>query len=135
MSESSKSIALPSFSGKDEDFQVWWTKFRAFGMAKGFINSLLGQEANLPDIEATVLNKSVDADKPKIKAKERNCLAMAYLLNAFKAEADVSLAYETMTDDWPGGLAYKVVDNLFAVYKPANDVTEVEVYERLLQVK
>ena len=80
MSDSNKSIAIPTFSGKNEDFQVWWTKFRAFGTAKGFINALLVQEANLLATEATVLNKTVDTDKPKIKAKERNSLAMPYLL-------------------------------------------------------
>ena len=44
MSERDKSIMIPSFSGKDEDFQVWWTKFRAFGTAKGFIKALLGKK-------------------------------------------------------------------------------------------
>ena len=69
MSDTNKSITLPTFSGKDEDFQVWWTKFRAFGTAKGFIDALLSRETNLPATEATALNETVDADKPKIKAK------------------------------------------------------------------
>ena len=99
MSDTNKSIALPTFSGKDEDFHVWWTKFRAFGTAKGFIDALLSCEADLPATEATTLSESTDADKPKIKAKSRNSLAMAYLLNAFKSEADVSLTYNTMTDN------------------------------------
>ena len=135
MSDSNKSITIPTFSGKNEDFQVWWTKFRAFGTAKEFVNALLAQEADLSATEATVLNETVDTDKPKIKAKERNSLAMAYLLNTFKAEADISLAYETMTTKWPGGLAHKVVKKLFKIYKPDDDITEVEVYERLLEVK
>ena len=37
-----KSVVLPTFSGEDEAFQVWWTKFRAFATAKGFVNALLG---------------------------------------------------------------------------------------------
>ena len=86
-------------------------KFRAFGTAKGFINALLSCEADLPATEATTLSESTDGDKPKIKTKSRNSLAMAYLLNAFKSEEDVSLAYKTMTDNWPGGLAYQVVEN------------------------
>ena len=30
---------------------------------------------------------------------------------------------------------YEVVKKLFEIYKPIDDITEVEVYERLLQVK
>jgi hypothetical protein len=56
-------------------------------------------------------------DKKKIKARERNSLAMAYLLSAFKAQADSSMAYEAMEeDDGPGGLAYKVVEQLLETY-------------------
>ena len=135
MSDKDKSVSCPSFSGKDEAFQVWWTKFRAFATTKGVVAALLGKEADLPSTESEVLNESSDADKPKIKARNRNSLAMAYLLQAFKAEADISLAYETMSDDWPGGLAYEVVEKLLEIYKPKDNITEVEVYERLLDVK
>ena len=132
MSEN-KSLVLPIFNGEDKAFQVWWTKFRAFATAKGVIKALVGREADLPKNEGVVLDPSTDQDA--IKAKERNSLAMAYLLSAFKAEADISLAYETMDDDWPGGVAYKVVENLLEIYQPKDNVTEVEVYERLLSVK
>ena len=130
-----KSIVLPMFNGKDEAFQVWWTKFRAFATAKGFVATLLEKETELPSNESVALDPTKDADKPKIKAKERNSLGMAYLLQAFKAEADISLAYETMDNDWPGGLAYLTVEKLMAIYKPKDNVTEVEVYTKLLQVK
>ena len=116
MTDSTKSIVIPTFSGKDEEFQLWWTKFRAFATAKGVIPSLLGKESDLPASEATVLNENLTADKKKIKARERNSLAMAYLLTAFKSAADVSLAYETMSNEWPGGLAYEVVNKLKEAY-------------------
>lgn len=44
----SKSIVLPTSNGKDETYQVWWTKFRAFATAKGFAQELLGRETKLP---------------------------------------------------------------------------------------
>ena len=135
MTDSTKSIVIPTFSGKDEEFQLWWTKFRAFATAKGVIPSLLGKESDLPTSEAEVLNENLTSDKKKIKARERNSLAMAYLLTAFKSAADVSLAYETMSNDWPGGLAYEVVNKLKEAYQPKDSVTEVELYERLLSVK
>jgi len=99
------------------------------------ISSLLGKESDLPASEATVLNEKLIADKKKIKARERNSLAMAYLLTAFKSAADVSLAYETMSNEWPGGLAYEVVNKLVEAYQPKDSVTEVKLYERLLSVK
>ena len=130
---SDKSIVLPTFSEKDEAFQVWWTKFRAFATAKGVMQALVGREADLPNSEGVALDASTQAEA--IKAKTRNSLAMAYLLSAFKAQADVSLAYETMDDDWPGGLAYKVIEKLLEIYKPSDNVTEVELYDKLLGVK
>jgi len=42
-----KSIVIPTFSGKDEEFQLWWAKFRAFATAKGVIPTLLGKECVL----------------------------------------------------------------------------------------
>ena len=123
------------FDGEEENYQVYWTKFRAFATAKGFIPALLGRDANLPTSENAVLDETVDTDKPKIKARKANSLAMAYLLSSFKAEADISLAYETMDDDWPGGLAYKVVEKLKGIYQPKDSVTEVELYTRLMTVK
>ena len=130
-----KSVVLPTFSGKDEAFQVWWTKFRAFATAKGFVNALLSKESDLPTTEDQALDETNVDEKRMIKARERNSLAMAYLLSAFKSPADISLAYETMSSDWPGGLAYETVEKLQEIYQPRDNVTEVEVYEKLLEVK
>jgi hypothetical protein len=128
-----KSIILPTFSGKDEDFQLWWTKFRAFATAKGFVEALLGKEDDLPDGQDEELDET--KDQSMIKARMRNSLAVEYLLQAFKARADISIAYETMDDEWPGGLAYKIVEQLMEVYKPDGTMVEVEVYQKLLKVK
>ena len=100
------------FNGKDELFQVWWTKFRTFATAKGFVTTLLRKEANVPAKASAALDPTNDADK--INAKERSSLGMACLLQAFKAEADVSLA-QTMDDDWPGGLAHLTVEKLMTL--------------------
>ena len=51
---------------------------------------------------------------------------MAHPLSAFKAEADISLAHETVDDNWPGGLAYKVVKALKEIDQLKDSVTEVE---------
>ena len=125
-----KSIALPMFDGKDEHYQEWWTKFRAFATAKGFVNALKGREADLPATE-----DEATTNESKIKAKLRNSLAMAYLVNSFKSSADLSLAYETMSDEWPGGLAFEVMEKLKEVYQPKDSVTEIELHDLLMDVK
>ncbi len=99
------------------------------------IPSLLGKESELPASEVTVLNENLTVDMKKIKARERNSLAMAYLLTAFKSAADVSLAYETTSNEWPAGLAHEVVNKLKEAYQPKDSVTEVELDERLLSAK
>jgi len=53
---------------------------------------------------------------------------MAYLLSALKTSADLSLAFETMDDDWAGGLAYLMVEKLMEIYQPKDTVTEIELY-------
>ena len=137
MSEMSddKSTVLPTFNGKDEAFQVWWTKFRAFAMVKGFVATLLGKETMLPPTEQAALDPIDATNQQKIKAKERNSLGMAHLLQAFKAEADMSLACETMDNDWPGGLACLTVEKPMVIHKPKDSATEVEVCTKLSQVK
>ena len=47
----------------------------------------------------------------------------------------MSLAYETMSNEWPEGLAYEVVNKSKETYQPKDSVTKVELYERLLSVK
>ena len=64
-----KSIVLPMFDGKEEHFQVWWTKFRAFGTAKGFVAALLGEETKLPATEDQLLDETVPDELKKIKAR------------------------------------------------------------------
>ena len=134
MSEGNKSVILPMFSGKDDEFQTWWTKFMAFATAKG-VAQALKKEADLPASQNEALNETEDADKPKIKARNRNSIAMSYLVSAFKSEADLSLAYEAMDDDWPGGQAHLVVTALKEVYQPSDSITEVELYKKLNKVE
>lgn len=62
-------------------------------------------------------------------------MAMAHLLSAFKTELDISLAYETMDDNWPGWLVYQMVERLIEIHRLKDNVTEVNVYKRLLQIK
>ena len=114
----SKSMVLHAFNGKDEAFQVWWTKFRAFATGKGFVVVLLGKEILLPPTKADALDPTNATVQQKIKAKECNNPGMAHLMQAFKAEAAISFACKTMDGNWPGGFAHLTVEKLMAICKP-----------------
>ena len=59
----SKTIALPTFSGDDKDYAVYWPRFKAYATLKGF-NEVLENGGNLP-ADPTVL--SIDPDVRKNK--------------------------------------------------------------------
>ena len=42
--DSSKGIECPMFSGKEEDYHVWVTKFDTYSMVKGFYKIMDGTE-------------------------------------------------------------------------------------------
>ena len=51
-----RSVSLPVFTGKQEDFQMWWTRFSMYAVVKQFKNALK-KEADLPDKEEDVWMK------------------------------------------------------------------------------
>ena len=76
MSDWNKSIVLPVFSGNEEDFQLWKTKFMAFTTTKGCEATLMGNETDLPVKQQAALDESNPDEKKQIKAKDWNSLAM-----------------------------------------------------------
>ena len=42
--EKGKCLECPKFSGKDEDYQIWITKFEAYAKVKGFYKVMAGTE-------------------------------------------------------------------------------------------
>jgi hypothetical protein len=66
-------------------------------------------EKELPQDEAT----DVSTDKPKQMARDRNLMAIACMTAAFHDDGLLNLIEAAMTAQWPSGLAYKVVDELF----------------------
>ena len=103
MSES-KSVSVPSFSGKEEDFDLFWPRFEAYANMKGFAEAL---EWEVPDADLPAEEKTLNAD-PDIKAKQlaalkRNKAAMASLTLAFKTKACMNMINEAKTEQYPKG--------------------------------
>ena len=83
---------------------MWWVRFSAYVVMKNFSCTLKLDKDLLAneDVEPTT-------DSAKM-AKKANEVAMASLTMAFRADAMLNVIFRSMNKDWPGGLAYKVVD-------------------------
>jgi hypothetical protein len=87
-------------------------------------------ETGLPDTEAT----DVSSDKLKKAARGGNLMAISCLSMAFQDDALLNMIEQSETTDWPSGLAYLVVDELFKKYRPVDIISRVEMQSRLCKV-
>ena len=88
MSSNDKSIPLPVFSGKEEDYLMWKGKMKGFALAKGIWTAVTNKD-KLPAKEDDAMDAT--AEKEGIQARTANSLLMAYLMNAFKKTSDTKL--------------------------------------------
>ena len=111
------------FDGMPKRFSLFWTKFKAFAGMKGFQKALKeSAEVNLPTSKESEVEEGSNADK----ACNRNLDAMTYLMMAFTTESNMTMIMRAQTDDWPSGLAWKVVKELLEKYKPNDNMARVE---------
>ena len=127
-SSSTKSMKVPVFTGKQEDFQVWWMRFKSFATLMGFAAAIgKTKENDLPDEEE---EKQADTDTQKI-ARKRNLTGVYYFTLAFTTEALMGLVLKSCNTEWPSGLAYLIVQALFAKYRPKDTISRVELRMKL----
>ena len=132
INDTAKSLPLPLFDGETTKFKGWWMRFRAYATIKNFSLAIQRtKEADLPDKE----DEDVSADNKKRLAKQRNLMAISCLTMVFQDDALLNILEQSETRDWPSGLAYIVIDELFKKYKPVDIISRVEMRTRLSQVK
>ena len=107
---------------------MWWVRFQAYAVMKGFSRALK-LDPSLPASDSVV-----PADDEAKLAKKANEIAMASLTMAFKTEAMLNLVFRTMTTAWPGGLAYKVVEELKKQFQPEDIMSRVELRRSLNKI-
>ena len=129
--DSTKTIKAPQFSGKQEEFQIWWMRFKAFAMLMKFAQAIGEQkEASLPDDE---LEATADTNEKKA-ARARNLKAMYYFTLTFQTEALMGMIFKAYTIKWPSGEAWKVVKTLFDKYGPKDTISCVELRLQLTKI-
>ena len=69
-------------------------------------------------------DETTEVGKLKVLAIRRNGVAMANLSMAFTSEGKMGLVYKAMTPEWPGGLAYLVMEALNKKYHPQDNQNE-----------
>jgi hypothetical protein len=113
---------------------VWWIKFQTFAVAKGLYTVMKESSSNLPATQEEIMDRSDEKQREKEKQRTLNGILIAYLTSAFKSQSDLTIVCETMTDNWPGKIAFRVFDKLKKKYQPNDGITDVEVQERLTAI-
>lgn len=130
MASGGEGIPLPLFDGEHKNFQIWWTRFKAFAGVKRFAPAITTTaEVDLPATEA-----AANQTNEQKSAVDCNLRAMASITMAFQTEGLMSLIYKSESTDWPSGKAHIVIDLLFKKYKLADTISRLEMRQRLNQV-
>ena len=109
MDEIKYSIPLPKLKN---DFQFWMMQFQSYVTVKKF-NKAIKKEKD-PDLLLSEKGKLTEGEKGE-KQKQAlaiNTLAMSSLTLAVQEADDVAALYDAMTEEWPTGLACKVIKEL-----------------------
>jgi hypothetical protein len=130
-----RSVRIPTFDGSEDQFQIWWIRFKAYARVMQFSEAIeTGGEADLPISDAASIDMKTEEGKRQAKAKKRNNVAIANFTMAFTTESSIQLLFKSQTAEWPGGLAHLVVKELMAVYMPQDTVTRSELRQMLNRV-
>ena len=118
MSDENESIAvhsvkLPTFDGTHSSFQIWWMRFMAFATIHRFASAVSkeGPEEDLPESEGSAIPAGNSGAAARA-ALRRNSVAFANLSLALNSEQMVRLLINGQSEDWPSGLAWRVVEAL-----------------------
>ncbi len=126
-----KLSGLPKFSGKQDDFTMWWIQFQAYASFNEFDEAIQERaEADLPDTAATATTEVAE-----LAARKRNKRAMACMTMCMAKQSTIGLLQSAMSTEYPNGRACEVVRLLFKKFRPVDTITRVEMRVKLNQIK
>jgi hypothetical protein len=131
----SKTVRIPTFDGKQKNFVMWWTRFKAYARVQRFAMALEEtKETALPDTESDgdTLDRALAANKPAVDALDRNERALSNLAVAFTTPAAMVHFHKAHDEEWPHGLACNVVKSLIKKFCPKDLIAGIE-YETALR--
>ena len=136
MSDAAKSVSVPTFSGREEDYELFWPRFEAYADMKGFAEALDWEN---PDPDLPVKHDELDSDPDVRKLEEaaikRNKTAIAAFTLAFQTKASLNMINEAKSVNYPRGLAYLVAKELQQSCNPRDRVAKIEATNALRAVR
>ena len=131
--KSSKTVQVPIFNGKKNQFGIWYPRFKAYCVAKG-IHEALEDNFVLPADPKAV--STTDPAKQEHKAKiSKNAAASAALTLAFTTATLMDIVTSTETEEYPGGKAKEAIQKLFRKYRPQDNISKVEAKTELSRLQ
>jgi hypothetical protein len=123
------------FNGDRNSFATWLIGIHAFAVSYGFATALKEETANLPEREDSEPSLTTAAGRAQVKDREKNSLAMSYLVHALKGETLLRFIIGCQTEEWPGGRAWVLMKKLRRKYAPEDLTAVAEFKLALKQVK
>ena len=123
MGDATKSVSVPSFSGKEKDYELFWPRFEAYADLKGFAEALDWENPD-PDLPAKHDALSADSDtrKKQEAALKRNKSAIAAFTLAFQTKSSMNMINDAKTPEYPKGLARLVAKELKRLCNPKDRI-------------
>ena len=130
------SLKLPTFDGKEADYQAWWFKFMSYAQVYGFSELLVSQKpAALAQMANDKSHNDVTTEAGRLF--KLNGIAFSQLVCAFtngNAECN-AMVKRARNDDWPAGATWLLIERLEKKYRGSNIMVEMELTRRLNGLK
>ncbi len=128
---------IPKFDGERKHFAVWLTKATAVCALNRVSPALKpGFKDMLPANNAIPLDKKKPNELQFIMYKNVNVIAMNLsTVMLCDMDAMIMLIDSTKTEDWPDGLAWKLIEKLCEKFKPSDMIASAEQLEKLMKLK
>jgi Arginine methyltransferase-interacting protein, contains RING Zn-finger len=136
VTDTSKTIKLPTWNGDRKTFQLWWTRFKAYANKDGWIKALKPAFANkLPSKEEGAFDSDPAAIAKKQKeAVKLNAEAVWAISMALTTNSIMTKYYATIHEDYPEGVAWKTIHAIQTEYQPKDDIAAIEYRDQLAEV-
>jgi transposase InsO family protein len=111
---SEKSIKIIPFSGKQDDYYMWASKFQARAMFKGYLGLLTGTDV-APADDATI-DETTDAGKKLMKLRKANMEGFSELILSCESPVAHRLVKMSVSEELPNGdlsLAWKRLEGKY----------------------
>ena len=131
--KSSRTVQVPVFNGKKNQFGIWYPRFKAYCVAKGIYEALEDNFALPADPKA--VPTAEEAKKEHTSNISKNAAASASLVLAFTTATLMDIVTSTETDEYPGGIANQAIKKLFRKYRPQDNISKVEAETELSKLQ